>query len=123
MGIVVTDREVPTLRQLQIPVALVVSGSDALLSAMSAASVQVQVLVSECSVVDAPTMAAQMRPLVLVMTREVYEGDRDGFDSLARDVRSRVLAVDDTAIDIAELEAQLSELMLEAENQRPSWGG
>jgi hypothetical protein len=119
----VSEREVPTLRQLQIPVALVINGSDALLSAMSAASVQVQVLVSECNVGDAPTMAAQMRPLVLVMTREVYDGDPEGFDSLARDVRSRVLAVDDSKLDIAELEAQLSELMLEAENQRPSWSG
>ncbi len=120
---VVSDFEAPTLKQMQIPVALVVGGSDRLISAISEAAVVTQVLVAECSVTDAPTMAAQMRPLVLVMSEDVYGTDREGFDSLARDVRSRVLAVADEDMEPAQLEAQLAELMLEAEGQRPSWTG
>jgi hypothetical protein len=108
---------------MQIPVALVIGASEKLIGAVSDAAVSAQVLVAECSVQDATTMAAQMRPLVMVMPTEVYEFDQEGFDALARDVRSRVLAVSETEIDPAELEHQLTSLMVEAENQRPSWIG
>jgi hypothetical protein len=118
-----SDYEAPTLKQMQIPVALVVGGSDRLIGAISEAAVQAQVLVAECAVADALTMAAQMRPLVLVMSEEVYEFDRDSFDTLARDVRSRCLVVGEGDLDPVVLEQQLRELMFEAENQRPSWVG
>jgi hypothetical protein len=68
-------------------------------------------------------MAAQMHPLVLVMSEDVYELDRESFDNLARDVRSRVLAVANESLDRSRLEQRLRELMQEAENQRPSWTG
>lgn len=113
----------PTLKHMQIPVALLVGGTERLISAVSDAALSAQVLVAECTVADAATMAAQMRPLVIVMPDEVYNFDRDGFEALARDVRSRLLTLADDDIDPVALEAELSQLMLESESQRPSWTG
>ena len=117
------ESESPTLKHMQIPVALLVGGTERLISAVSDAALSAQVLVAECTVADAATMAAQMRPLVIVMTVEVYQFDPDSFDALAQDVRSRLLTLDDNAIDHVALEAEQSQLMLESESQRPSWTG
>ncbi len=119
----VEEAEVPTLKKVHIPLALVVGGTDVLIAAVGEAALGAQVLVVECTAADAPTTAAQMRPLVLVLPEDVYAADREGYDMLARDVRGRVLAVGAGAIDPAELEEELRELMLEAERDRPSFPG
>lgn len=119
----VSDSEVPTLRQMQIPVALVVGGNEDVIAVVSEAALGAQVLVAECSVADANTTAAQMRPLVLVFPEDIYGFDPEGFDALARDVRSKVLRVTPEMREVAEIEATLTQLMAEAENQRPSWSG
>jgi hypothetical protein len=121
MRAVPRDNETPTLRQMQIPVALIVGGTEELISSFGEAAVSVQVLVAECSVADAATTAAQLRPLVLVMNDDIYQFDAEGFEALARDVRSRVMRVPTPVPAPAELEAQLTALMQEAENERPSW--
>jgi hypothetical protein len=119
----VNHSEIPTLRPLRVPVTLVVGGSDRLLGVVSEAAISAQLLVAECSPSDAATTAAEMRPLVLVMPRDVYECDREGFDSLARDVRARIFVAEDDLLDPLELEGQLAVLMNEAESARPSWTG
>jgi len=119
----VSHSEIPTVRPLRVPVTLVVGGSDRLIGLVSEAAISAQLLVAECCPSDAATTAAEMRPLVLVLPRDVYESDREGFDSLARDVRSRILVADDDLLDPIELEAQLAILMGEAESARPSWTG
>lgn len=106
-----------------VPVTLVVGGSDRLLGVVSEAAISVQLLVAECSVADAASTAAEMRPLVLVIPRDVYEADREGMDGLARDVRARILVADADLLDPTQIEGQLAVLMNEAESARPSWAG
>lgn len=117
------DSDVPTLRQLKIPTALVVGGSPALIHAISKAALSAQVLVAECALTDATTTAAQTRPLVLVMSEDVYAFDPEAFDALARDVRARLLRVEAKTPDADELKDRLVALMEEAERLRPSWTG
>ena len=115
------DNEVPTLRQFQIPVVLVVGGSEELLSAISDVAVSAQVLVSECAVEDATDTAAQMRPLVLIMEEDVYKADAANFEALARDIRAKIMRVGDRPHDPETLAPVLNKLMAEAETKRPSW--
>lgn len=107
---------------MQVPVALVIGGSLELMSAMSEAALGAQVLVAECSVEDAATTAAQMRPLVMVMSEDVFDFDPDGFEALARDVRSRLLRVDAESPDARQLQSDLATLMLDAEEADATWG-
>lgn len=115
------DNEVPTLRQFQIPVVLVIGGSESLLSAVSDIAVSAQVLVSECSVDSATDTAAQMRPLVMIMEEDVYAEDATNLEALARDVRAKIMRVGNPPHDPHHLAPVLLQLMAEAENQRPSW--
>ncbi|MBM4360001.1 MAG: hypothetical protein FJ096_18000 [Deltaproteobacteria bacterium] len=115
--------EIPTLKPARVPVTLVIGGTDRMIGVVSEAAISAQVLVADCSASDAATTAAEMRPLVLVMPRDVYEVEREAMDSLARDVRARILILDEDHVDTEELELQLVALMNEAENQRPSWAG
>jgi hypothetical protein len=109
-----------TLKDMRIPVALVVAGTEAIIGAVSDAALSAQVLVAECGVADATNTAAQMRPLVMVIPATVYDSDADGFDALAQDVRAQVMRVP-LGFDPKQLENDLRNLMLEAENKRPSW--
>lgn len=115
--------EIPTLRPMQVPVTLVVGGSERLIGAVSEAAISAQLLVAECTLVDAMNTAAEMRPLVIVLPRDVYEAEREGLDLLARDIRAKLLVVESDTLDPLELEQQLAGLMSDAENQRPSWAG
>jgi hypothetical protein len=113
--------EAQTLRQLRIPVVLVIGGTEELIGAVSQAALSAQVLVAECTVDDATNTAAQMRPLVMILPEDVYQADANNFEALARDVRAEILRVDDRSADAAEIEAELSQLMARAEAKRPSW--
>jgi hypothetical protein len=114
------DFEAQTLRQLRIPVVLVVGGTEELIGAVSQAALSAQVLVAECTVDDATNTAAQMRPLVLILPEDVYQADANNFEALARDVRAEILRVDE-AMDATEIESELAQLMARAEAKRPSW--
>jgi hypothetical protein len=119
----VRDTELPTLRQFQIPVVLIICGTEELIGAIGEVAVSLQVLVSECSEEDAATTAAQMRPLVIILHEEIYQQDPIGFEALARDVRARVMRVARGHTEPLELEQRLTQLMAEAEAQRDSWSG
>jgi hypothetical protein len=112
--------DAPTLRDMKIPVALVVGGTEELISAVSEAALSAQVLVAQCGTADATNTAAQMRPLVIVMPEDVYESDPPSFDELARDVRARILQVSQD-FDAKQLQREFIELMNDAESNRPSW--
>jgi hypothetical protein len=111
----------PTLRQLQVPVALVIGGARELVRIVEEAAVSAQVLVAECTVAEATTAAAEMRPLVMIMSEDVYGFDPESFEALAQDVRSQVLTVPTDHIEPEQLKAKLQALMLETEDLRPSW--
>ena len=113
----------PTLRQLQVPVALVIGGGRELVRIVEEAAVSAQLLVAECTVAEATTAAAEMRPLVMIMSEDVYGFDPESFEALAQDVRSHVLTVPADNVQTEELKAKLQALMLETEELRPSWTG
>lgn len=115
--------DLPTLRQLHVPVALVVGGSAELVGIVEDAALSVQLLVTNCSVADATTRAAELRPLVMIMSEDVYGFDPDSFEALAKDVRSRVITVPVEGLDAEALKARLAAIMLDAEEHRPSWTG
>jgi hypothetical protein len=113
----------PTLRQLHVPVALVIGGARELVRVVEEAAVSAQVLVAECTVGEATNAAAEMRPLVMIMSEDVYSFDPDSFEALAQDVRSQVLTVQLDGVQAEDLKAKLKALMLEAEELRPGWDG
>jgi hypothetical protein len=119
----VRDNEAPTLRQFKIPTVLVIGGTDALITAVSEAALSLQVLVAECGIEDATTTAANMRPLVIIISEDVYQSDGEGFEALATDIRAGLMRVDTAHCSSREIEARMTELMAEAEAKRPSWTG
>ena len=68
-------------------------------------------------------MAAEIRPLVIVMSEEIFLFDPDSFRALARDVHSRLFTVRQGQPDVGKLAEQLKALMLEAEAFGPNSGG
>lgn len=118
-----SSSEIPTLRPARVPVVLVVGGEDRLIELVSEAAISAQLLVADCGLPEAPTAAAEMRPLVVVVPADVYETEGEGLESLARDVRSRVLVLDHSSTNSDEIEQKLIALMNESERDRPSWAG
>ena len=106
--------EHPTDKQVRAPIVLVVGGTPAVGAAVDEAAVAAQVLVTRCALADVTTVAAEIRPLVMVMSEEVFGFDPDSFRALAQDVHSRLLTVPEGQIDVGKLEGQLKALMLEA---------
>ena len=115
------DSELPTLKQIHVPVALVIDGSEEVISAVSKAALSAQVLIAECTSADAATMAAQMRPLVLIAPHDVYQREWENFEALARDLRASMMPLSPGDLDPTHLEGELTRLMGEAERRRPSW--
>lgn len=65
------------------------------------------VLLHRCDVSTAATIAAERRPLAIIMSNGVYAKDPTEFDALARDVRAKLLRLDEEVSE-RELEAMLS---------------
>lgn len=73
---------------------LVVAGSPSLLKAVHRGTRNLQATaVVTCSVREAPTRAAELRPLAIVMHEDVYAFDSTEFHALARDVRAELITV------------------------------
>jgi len=115
--------DAPTLRQMHVPVALVIGCAKDIVQVVEDAALSAQVLVAECTVAEATNAAAEMRPLVMIVSEDVYAFDPDSFEALAQDVRSQVLTVPTENVKPEELNAKLKALMLEADELRPSWAG
>ena len=113
--------ELPTQRQLRRPVVLLVGGTPALATAVKEAALAAQVLVTDCPVVDVTTVAAEIRPLVMVVSEDIFGFDPESFRALARDVHSRLLTVGEAEIQPGRLVPMLKALVLEAEQGEPDW--
>lgn len=95
--------------------------SQRLLATLNEAALSVQVLVSDCTLQEAANIAAQVRPLVIVLTEQNYRFDPESFDHLARDVGASLLRVPNDEVDAAVLGERLAAAMLEAEQRRAGW--
>jgi len=115
--------ERPTDKQLHVPVVLVVGGTPDLVRAVEEAALGTQVLMTRCALADLTTVAAEIRPLVMVMSEEIYGFDPESFEALAQDVASKVLTVGAGEPRVDELMARLKALMLDAEEHGPGWVG
>ena len=115
--------EHPTDKQLHLPLALVVGGPPALANAVDEAAVGAQVFVTRCALADVTTVAAEIRPLVMVMSEEIFGFDPESFKALARDVGSQLLTVHEGQLDVGMLEGQLKALMPDADDIGPNSDG
>jgi hypothetical protein len=103
------------------PVLLVIGCSKELTRRCRDAAIQGQTLVVESDVASAPTLAAQTRPLAMVMLDDVYSFDPPFFMALASDVRSRLVLIGDETISQPELESLILGAIGDAEASRESW--
>ena len=115
-----SNDEHPTDKQMLVPVVLVVGGTPDFAGAVEQAAVGAQVLVTRCALADVTTVAAEIRPLVMVMSDDIFNFDPESFDALARDVGSRLLTVREAQPDIHALEAKLKALVVEADLDGPN---
>src|SRR5688500_6928660 len=86
---------VPTFRPERTPVVLVAGGTDELLAAAQRAA-QIEspsIVVEACGAVTAATVAASVRPFVLVLSQDIYSFDPTEFSALARDVQAELVVV------------------------------
>ena len=84
-----------THKHIRAPVVLIVGGTPDLVEVVEEAAVAAQVLVTRCALADATTVAAEIRPLVMVLSEEMFRFDPESFQALARDVHSRLVTVPD----------------------------
>jgi hypothetical protein len=94
-----------------------VGGPPDLGNAVETAAVGAQLLVTRCAVADITTVAAEVRPLVMVMSAEVFDFDPESIVRLARVVQSRLLIVRENQIHVDTLEGKLKDLMLEVDEE------
>ena len=84
-----------TSKAVFIPTVLAVGCSDALLASCWDALSGTGVMVRECELSRAATLAASRHPLAIVVPHDVYALDPEELDALARDVRATLVRVDD----------------------------
>ncbi|HVY49237.1 MAG TPA: hypothetical protein VHB21_25275 [Minicystis sp.] len=113
--------DLPTSRVEAAPTLLVIGCSTALGRRCRDAAIQAQTLVVETDVASAPTLAAQTRPLAMVMLDDVYSFDPPFFMALASDVRSRLILLPDENVPQPELESLILGAIGEADAARESW--
>ncbi|WP_104982718.1 hypothetical protein [Sorangium cellulosum] len=75
------------------------------------------VLLHRCEIATVATIAAERRPLAIIMSNGVYAKDPVEFEALARDVRSTLLRLDEEVSE-RELEAMLSGALRETSASR-----
>jgi hypothetical protein len=113
--------ERPTDKQLRVPIVLVVAGTRSLTAVVEEASVAAQVLVTQCALADVTSVAAEIRPLVIVVSEEVFLFDQDSFVALAQDIHARLLTVRAEDRHVDRLEAMLKEAIADADELEPVW--
>jgi len=113
-----------TLPALPSPTVLAVSCPPELVARCAGALLTIGVGLKECGFVSAATVAAERRPLAIVIVKDIYLFDPDAFDALARDVQASLVRVDE---DIAgpTLELLLAAAIEDAAARRsealPAW--
>jgi hypothetical protein len=117
----VTYSDIPTARVNPAPVLLVVGTSRGFARRCRDAAISGQALVVETDVASAPTVAAQTRPLALLLSEEIFAFDPPSFTGLASAVRAQVVVVPNEDIDQSELESLILNAILQAEAVRGSF--
>ncbi len=110
----------PTARVHPAPIVLAIACPHDLVIRLREAAIAAQSLVVEATVDNVATLAAQTRPLVMVLLEDVYSFDGKAFDALAADVRAKLVRLADDAVTQTELESALIAAVLEAEQGRES---
>ncbi len=82
------------------------------------AAITGQSLVAEADLENAATLAAQTRPLVLVLLEDVYAFDAQSFSALAADVQARLVLLPNEHVPPADLEQIIVGAIVEAETSR-----
>jgi hypothetical protein len=106
-----------TVPSLATPTVLVVSCAPELVARCAQAIAPLGLALQECGFVEAATMAAERRPLAIVMVEDVYAFDPDELDALARDVRASLVRVEED-IPVAKLELILEVAVDDAARRR-----
>lgn len=116
-----TSSEFPTTRVDPAPVILVVGCNKPFTKRCRDAAIIGQALVVETDLVSAPTIAAQTRPLAMIMLEDVCAFDMPFFTGIASAVRSQLVMVANEEIAQPELEALILQAILNAEEKRASY--
>ena len=106
-----------TLPSMAAPAVLVVSCPPDLVARCAEAAESLALALQEGGFLAAATIAAERRPLAIVMTEDVYAFDPDAFDALARDVRASLVRVEED-IPTAKLELILEVAIEDAARRR-----
>jgi hypothetical protein len=75
------------------------------------------VTLRECGFMTAPTVAAERRPLAILLPMDIYAFDPSAFDALARDVQASLVRVDED-IPAGQLELLLTAAVEDAAARR-----
>jgi hypothetical protein len=114
-----------TVAALTAPSVLAIACTPELVARCREALEGIGVGLRECSFVEAPTVAAERRPLAIVMLEDLYAFDPEELDALARDVQASLVRVDEDA-SVAMLELLLTAAIDAAAARRsellPAWG-
>ena len=84
-----------TIPALPPPTVLAVSCPPELVARCAGALLTIGIGLKECGFVSAATVAAERRPLAIVIVKDIYLFDPDAFDALARDVQASLVRVDE----------------------------
>ncbi|MFO0760123.1 MAG: hypothetical protein U0359_26815 [Byssovorax sp.] len=113
------DQDEPTLDAPNAHAVLVIACPSAIAVACQRAVDPLGAIVHHVEAVrDAATLAARVRPLVLVMPESVYDFDEKEFEHLARDVGGVVMTLPDAGLTKSELRSRLLGHMHEATRRR-----
>jgi hypothetical protein len=106
-----------TLPSLAAPTVLAVSCPPELVARCAEAIAPLGLALQACGFLEAATMAAERRPLAIVVVEDVYAFDPDEFDALARDVRASLVRVEE-GITVPKLELILEAAVDDAAQRR-----
>lgn len=100
-----------------LPIVLAVGTGPELTARCRDAATAAKALFERTDVARAATAVAQLRPMVLVISEDVFEFDAAEFEALARDVRGKVLCADEE-ISVNVLEPRLRGALRDAARLR-----
>ena len=95
-----------TLTAVTAPMVLTIGCPSELQERVADALGSIRTILKHCDLSQAPTIAAERWPLVMVIPEDLYEFDPQEFDALARDVGASLLCVEEN-IDLVTLEMLL----------------
>lgn len=110
-----------TLTAVTAPTVITIGCSPALQALSERCLGSMKVLIKHSELAQAPTIAAQRRPLAIVIPEDLYEFDPREFDALARDVGASILRVEED-IDPATFETLLGAAVDAAMSRRRKQG-